>query len=135
MAPLVSLTAALLVLLVIAISIPLLFLAANSAPASMVAHYAVACLMSALGYLAIASFPIRIAAASLCVRLVIATLMLIPSSYAIYVVFFVTDSSFVVGIGVALLVSTAWLFSASIWPAWLARVNPSFKGDALKRAP
>jgi hypothetical protein len=135
MAPLVSLLAALLVLLVIAISIPLLFLAVNSVPTSMVAHYAVACLMSALGYLAIACFPLRVAAASLCVRLVMAILVLIPSSYTIYVIFFVTDSSFVVGIGVALLLATAWLFTASIWPAWLARANPSFKRDALKRAP
>lgn len=135
MAPLVSLIAVLLVLLVIAISIPLLFLAVGTEVAAMVAHYAVACFLSALGYLAIARFPTRIAAASVCVRLVMAALVLIPSSYAIYVIFFVTDSSFVVGIGVALLVATAWLFSASIWPAWLSRVNPSFKRDALKRAP
>lgn len=126
MAPLVSLIAVLLVLLVIAISIPLLFLAASSEAASMVAHYAIACFLSALGYLAIARFPIRIAAASVCVRLVMAALVLIPSSYAIYVIFFVTDSSVVVGIGVALLVATAWLFTASIWPAWLARATPSY---------
>lgn len=126
MAPLVSLTAILLALFVIAISIPLLFLAVGTEVAAMVVHYAVACFLSALGYLAIARFPARIAAASVCVRLFIAALVLIPSSYAIYVVFFVTDSSFVVGMGVALLIATAWLFSASIWPAWLARANPSY---------
>lgn len=94
----------------------------------MVVIYAPACLMAVLGFLSIARSPLKIAESSFSIRLRTAIFMTISICTAIYSIF-ITDSDFVAEVSIAFLIATALLFSACIWPAWLARSNPPFKRD------
>ena len=101
--------------------------------ASWVAPFALGGFASALGYLSVALIPWRLATAALHFRLLITFLMSVPSAVAVYLLF-VTGSTVVIALCLALLVSTTWLVSACVWPAWLASSNTAFERDAQKRA-
>ena len=100
---------------------------------SFVAPYVLGGFASALGYLGVAFVPIRLAAAALYFRLLIAFLLSGPCAVAVYLLF-VTGSFEVIALCLALLVATAWLLSACVWPAWLASSNSAFERDAPKAA-
>jgi hypothetical protein len=75
-------------------------------------------LVAALGYLVVALAPIRVAMAVLELRLFVACLMALPCTAAVYLIS-VTDAGSMVLLCGTLLVATAWLLSACIYPAWL----------------
>ena len=101
---------------------------------SWVAPFVLVGFASALGYLGVVFAPLRLASASAHFRLLIAFLMSVPCAVAVYLLF-VTGSIEVIALCLALLLATAWLLSACVWPAWLTSSNPALKRDALKRAP
>lgn len=74
--------------------------------------------VAALGYLVVALAPIRVAMAVLELRLFVACLMALPCTVAVYLIS-VTDAGSVVLVCGTLLVTTTWLLSACIYPAWL----------------
>ena len=134
----VRIVALFLSLVVIAVPILVALLVASVEPSrpvqvSWVAPYALGSLASALGYLGVALIPKRLAVAALHFRLFIALLMSVPIAVAVYLLF-VTGSAAVVALCLALLIATAWLLSACVWPAWLAGSNPAFERDAPKAA-
>jgi len=72
----------------------------------------------ALGCLAVALSPSRLARSALELRLFVACLMALPCAVAVYLIA-VTNAGAVVLLCGALLVATAWLLSACVFPAWL----------------
>ena len=74
--------------------------------------------VAALGYLVVALAPSRIASGVFELRLFVACLMALPCTVVVYLIS-VTNAGAVVLLCGTLLVATAWLLSACIYPAWL----------------
>ena len=136
MSGLVRIVALFLGLVVIAVPVTVALMVASVEPSrpvqvSWMAPFVLGGLASALGYLGVAFSPSRLATAALYFRLLITFLMSVPCAVAVYLLF-VTGSNEVIILCLALLVATAWLFSACVWPAWLASSNPAFERDCAK---
>jgi hypothetical protein len=87
-----------------------------------VAPFAFGGFAAALGYLVVALGPSRVAASVFELRLFVACLMALPCAIAVGLIS-VTDAGAVVLLCGALLVATAWLLSACVYPAWLQGSN------------
>lgn len=84
-----------------------------------IAPFAFGGLTAALGYLIVALSPTRLAASVWQFRLCAACLMALPCAVAVYLIS-VTDAGEVVLLCGALLLATAWVLSACVYPAWIA---------------
>ena len=96
---------------------------------SWVAPFALSGLGAAAGYLIVATGPHRIAVSTSKCRLLVGCLLAVPCTAAIYLLC-VTNSWVMVGFSLAVIGGTVLLLVACIWPAWLARANPSFQRTA-----
>jgi hypothetical protein len=87
---------------------------------SWVAPFALGGLVAALGYMAIAIAPRRIARGSQALRFAVATLMLIPCSIAFYLLV-VTHANEIIALALLFIGGTAIQVAACFKPAWLIR--------------